>query len=531
VSDALGIEVHEALVMHAPTARDAALARRVFGDAGVPCLVFDRVDPWLAALGSGVGMIGMTEELLASRAARRLRELLSAQPPWSAVPMLVLTAGERRHLPIDELPELASATVLTRPVRMAELLSAVRAGLAARRRQYEIRDLLEQVLQSARERERLHAEAVAARESAEVANRAKDDFLAMLGHELRNPLSPILLGLELMKRRRIDAIESERAMVERQARHLVRLVDDLLDVSRVAQGKVELRRERFELALALERAVETVQATLAERGQPLQLDVPRHGLAVHADAGRITQLVVNLLVNASKYTEPGGRLALSARRDGSHALIEVADEGIGIAADMLPHIFEPFVQERQALDRARGGLGLGLAIVRSLAELHGGSVAAASPGLGAGSVFEVRIPLTEVDAAPAPSPAVDMTDGGPRRSVLIVDDNADAAITLAQLLSVMGHRTEVAFDGPAALEKALSFHPDVVLLDIGLPGMSGYEVAERLRREPGTLDARLFAVTGYGQEADRSRSRSAGFDQHFVKPVEVRELLQCLRGP
>jgi PAS domain S-box-containing protein len=361
------------------------------------------------------------------------------------------------------------------------------------------------------------------RESAEAANRAKDEFLAMLGHELRNPLAPILTALQLMKLRGGNALERERTVIERQVTHLTRLVDDLLDVSRIARGKVELKNEIVEMAEVVAKAIELASPLLEERTHVLTVDVPPRGLAVMGDSTRLSQVAANLLTNAAKYTNPGGHITVSAKLEGAEVVLRVRDTGVGIAPEFLPRVFDLFVQERQAIDRAHGGLGLGLTIVRSLVERHGGSVSARSDGPGRGSEFVVRLPSFGGRSKQAiertPSAAVRAGVGGLR--ILVVDDNHDAAELLADVLTARGHQTRMAHDAPAALRVAAELNPDVALLDIGLPVMDGYELAARLRELPGLAKVRLIAVTGYGQESDRQKTQLAGFHRHLVKPVDV----------
>jgi signal transduction histidine kinase/FixJ family two-component response regulator len=379
-------------------------------------------------------------------------------------------------------------------------------------------------------------ELVRARREAEIANRTKDDFLAMLGHELRNPLSPILIALELMRLKGIGALTKEHAVIERQAQHLVRMVDDLLDVARIAQDKIALRLERVELAKMVAQAVETVSPLLEERQHFLKVDVPMTGMEVMADPLRFTQVLSNLLTNAAKYTNNCGQITLQASVEQGQVVVRVRDNGIGIAPDMLPLLFDKFVQERQALDRSRGGLGLGLAIARSIAALHGGCVTASSEGLGMGSEFVVRLPLAAAQAntpSPAPARAAERAGAAPvtRRRVLLVDDNPDVLEGLRALLEVHGHQVETAADSASALRTSQHFAPDIAILDIGLPGMDGYELAAELRQQPGFAATHLVAMTGYGQPADRKRSRAAGFAAHLVKPVSASQLYALLNEP
>jgi PAS domain S-box-containing protein len=375
------------------------------------------------------------------------------------------------------------------------------------------------------ERARVQRERAELLESAEAANRAKDEFLAMLGHELRNPLSPILTALQLMKLRGDDSSTRERVVIERQVTHLTRLVDDLLDVSRIARGKVELKNELIEISEIVARAIEVASPLLEGRTQTLAVSVPRTGLAVDGDPARLTQILSNLLTNASKYTPADGHIALSAEASHDEVVIRVRDNGHGIAPDVLPRVFDLFVQGGRAIDRAEGGLGLGLTIVRSLTERHHGSVTAFSDGAEKGSEFVVRLPLSPTPVHPAPSPRdqqiaiVPPVPSGTR--VLIVDDNADAAEMLSKALKLKGHLTWVAHDGPAALALAPRVLPQVAFLDIGLPVMDGYELAGRLRDLPSLSEVRLVAITGYGQDSDRERSASAGFHHHLVKPVNL----------
>jgi len=377
------------------------------------------------------------------------------------------------------------------------------------------------------------------REVAESANRAKDEFLAMLGHELRNPLSPILTALQLMKLQGPEGSERARTVIERQVTHLTRLVDDLLDVSRIARGKVELKIEVVEMAELVAKAIEMASPLLEQRAHTLTVDLPSTGLPVNGDPTRLSQVLSNLLTNAAKYTPPGGRVTVRGQQADDDVVLSVRDNGIGIAPEVLPRIFELFVQERQAIDRSQGGLGIGLTIVRNLVEGHGGSVSARSEGAGRGSEFIVRLPrwkaAGDVAAArrspPTTFEAKAPQAGGPR--ILVVDDNEDGAAMLAEALSWKGYVTRIAYDAPTALRVAAEFTPDIAFLDIGLPVMDGYELASHLREIPGLDRLRLIALTGYGQVSDRQRTKEAGFDRHLVKPVDLEAALSSIEefGP
>jgi signal transduction histidine kinase/DNA-binding response OmpR family regulator len=363
-----------------------------------------------------------------------------------------------------------------------------------------------------------------ARAQAEIANRSKDEFLAMLGHELRNPLAPIVTALQLMRLRGDVTLQKERTIIERQVSHLVRLVDDLLDVSRVTRGKIELKRQRIELSEIVAQAIEMASPLIEERRHRLTLDVPRQGLLVEADAGRLAQVVSNLLNNAAKYSEPHGAIVVSAARQGGEVVLAVRDSGIGLSPEILPHIFDLFVQERQALDRAQGGLGLGLAIARVLVELHGGMVGARSEGPGRGSEFVVRLPAAPPIGRPVPADERGIAIRPDALRVLVVDDNIDIAELLAESVRLLGHVAQAAHDGLAGLRLAARLRPDLALLDIGLPVMDGYELARNLRAMPGLESIRLVAVTGYTQEEDERRGATAGFEQHLVKPIRLEQL-------
>lgn len=366
-------------------------------------------------------------------------------------------------------------------------------------------------------------------------DRRKDEFLATLAHELRNPLAPIRNALHLLKYPVGDAEEreAERAMAERQVAHLARLVDDLMDIARITQGKIELRKKVVGLASIAERAIEAVGSSLQERGHALTASIPDEAILLEADPTRLEQILWNLLNNAIKYTEPGGLIRLEAAREGGEAVVRVRDTGIGIAPEMLPHIFKMFVQAEHRSDRSKGGLGIGLCLVETLVEKHGGTIEARSEGAGRGTEFTLRLPALPSARAGAPPPvaapriSADVGTAGHR--VLVVDDNVDAARSLARVLvRLYGQVVEVAHDGPSALAKAPAFRPEVILLDIGMPGMDGYEVARRLRSRPEFAQTRLVALTGWGQEADRQRSKDAGFDAHLVKPVDPEDLWKTI---
>ncbi|MDC3954011.1 GAF domain-containing protein [Polyangium jinanense] len=364
-------------------------------------------------------------------------------------------------------------------------------------------------------------------------DRRKDEFLATLAHELRNPLAPIRTGLTLLQMARDEAQARRiREMMERQVGHMVRMVDDLLDVSRITRGKVELRKARVELGTVLESALETSRPLIEAAGHVLSVSLPTEPLWLMADPTRLSQILANLLNNAAKYTPAGGRIRVAAEREGAHVVVRVEDTGVGIPPEMLPKVFDMFTQVGRSIERAQGGLGIGLTLVRRLVELHGGTVEAASDGPSRGSIFTVRLPLGAAEEAKAVGPSGDAPAKGATGGlkVLVVDDNVDGAESLAELLQLTGHTTEVAHTGPSALVAARAFEPDVVFLDIGLPGMTGYEVAQRLRAEEGLGRVVLVALTGWGTEEDRRQAREAGFDYHLTKPVDLQEVQRIVDG-
>jgi signal transduction histidine kinase len=361
-------------------------------------------------------------------------------------------------------------------------------------------------------------------------DRHRNEFLAMLAHELRNPLAPIRNAVHILRLvpPATSVIAEARDVIDRQVTHLVRLVDDLLDVSRISRGKIHLQLAAVEAAAVVHSAVETSRPLIDERRHDLVLSLPAEPVRLEADPVRMAQVLSNLLNNAAKYTDPGGRIWLGVEADAGEVVFRVRDSGLGIAPEMLPRIFDLFIQADKSLDRAHGGLGVGLTLVRFLVGMHGGRVEAHSAGPGHGSEFVVRLPRTpETSLQPAPAPGAGARPAAARR-ILVVDDNVDAASSLGWLLRLDGHEVRLAHDGPAALGVGREFRPDTVLLDIGLPGMSGFEVARQFREEAATRGALLVAVTGYSQGEDRRRSREAGFDQHLIKPVQLSDLREVL---
>ncbi|HET6326235.1 MAG TPA: CHASE3 domain-containing protein [Planctomycetaceae bacterium] len=369
-------------------------------------------------------------------------------------------------------------------------------------------------------------------------DRHKDEFLATLAHELRNPLAPIRSALEVMRLAEDDpsVLNESQTMIDRQVKQMVRLIDDLLDLSRISRGKIELRKERIDLADALKSAVETSRPLIAESGHQLETDLDPQPMLLDADLTRLAQVFLNLLNNSAKYTAPGGRIWLSSAREGDFTVVRVRDNGVGIPPQMLGRIFEMFTQVERSLERAQGGLGIGLTLVRRLVEMHGGTVEAKSEGLGTGSEFTVRIPLAPFahpassDGQPGDHPS---TSAQKRRRILVVDDNQDAANSLAMLLRIKGHDVRTAYDGISAVDVAALYKPDVVLLDVGLPRLNGFDAARRIREAEHGKNIVLVALTGWGHAEDRRRSKEAGFDHHFVKPADPNMLdtvLNSLNG-
>jgi signal transduction histidine kinase len=507
-----GGKYSEALVVTTQAA-DADLVRSILREGGVSTRVCGSVKELCARIAQGAGCVVIVEEALRDEEMPALRESLDAQPAWSDIP-LVLLAGEDtelRSMVERAFPNSGNITLLTRPLNPLTLLSAVEVGLRARHRQVQVRDLLSQ---------------------REEAVRQRDEFVAMLAHELRNPLAPMRNAVYLQKTLADgnELFAKTRDIIERQIVHLSRIVDDLLDVARLERGKVRLQIQRLDLNDAVTAAVESCLPITQAAGHAVEVDLSPQPLPLDADAVRIEQLLANFITNAAKFTPRGGRIQVRTRRDGPNAEVAVHDTGIGIRPDRIDAMFNPFTQGDQTLARSAGGLGIGLTVARRIAHLHAGEVSARSAGPGKGTTFFARFPLApgaeagkKVVRAKAASPC-------PKR-VLVVDDNADIRDSLGTMLRLWGHDVSVAATGEKAVELALHDHPDVALVDIGLPGISGYEVAREIRRVSPEWNSsiKLVAITGYGQPSDREQALASGFDRHMMKPVDPAQLERVFR--
>jgi len=500
----------------APTKKDAIITQALLIPTGVPGEICDSLNDLIAEIEAGAAAILIAEELVAAGGANPLAEVIGKQPPWSDLPVLVLTRPGADSGNVDRaLRTLGNVTLLERPIRVATLISAIQTALRARDRQYQIRGHLE---------ERVRSE-----NALRLADQRKDEFLATLGHELRNPLAPMQAGLQLLKLGNLSDPRCVRSVevMERLLQHLVRLVDDLLEVSRITRGLVEIRTDTIDLNAVLRTAIEASRPLIDANNHELTIDLPSEPLCVAGDQVRLEQVFANLLNNASKYTDTGGHIAVSASSVDGSVEVSVRDDGIGIPTSRLATVFDMFTQVDRSDRRAQGGLGIGLTLVRSLVSMHGGHVEARSDGPNMGSEFIVRLPEVVVPTQPhlADSNAINRF---PHCRILIVDDNHDAAETLGMLLSELGATVDVAHNGPDALRALETFEPDAMLLDIGMPGMDGYEVSRHVRAASSHKNVLLIALTGWGQLDDRERSKRAGFDHHLVKPPDIDRLRSIL---
>jgi signal transduction histidine kinase/CheY-like chemotaxis protein len=505
------------VLLLAPTRRDGEVTADLLASRSIDCELFAHPGALAAAIDPSAGAILLTESVLSHQEMAVLVAALDAQPSWSDIPCIML-AQDRDRAPaaLQALRSLRNVILLDRPVSMHSMLSAVTSALRARHRQYQVRDQL-----AARQ---------AAEQALRDADKLKDEFLATLAHELRNPLAPIRTGLQILDRAASDPERARqlRTMMERQVSLLVKLIDELLDLSRIATGKVVLQHETADMRSIVETALESTRPFVDAASHRLEVDLPERPMWVEGDRMRLIQVLGNLINNAAKYTPAGGLIRVILRMEGPDVVVEVIDNGVGIPEAMLGEVFQMFTQVNRTLERAQGGLGIGLALVRKLMNLHGGSVEAASAGLGQGSTFRVRLAAAAPPADRALDTRASDQPGPEALRVLVVDDNVDAAVTLSMLLDFSGHTTRMEHTGEAGLLAFVEFQPDVVFCDIGLPGIDGNEVARRIRADESGTSATLVAVTGWGGEEDKQRTRDAGFDFHLVKPVSIHHVEDIL---
>ncbi|MDB5491608.1 MAG: histidine kinase [Micavibrio sp.] len=456
-----------------------------------------------------------------------LAELMRGSEKTRHVPIIFLTAGSADWQRRFRGYEAGAVDFLHKPIEPHMLRSKAKVFFDLFRQQQTLADQRDALALKSFENANLLEESRQAAEALKDADRRKDEFLATLAHELRNPLAPIRNGLNVLRMSQNPAIHEEvRGMMDRQVNHLVRLIDDLMDVSRVSQGKIDLRMERISIQSVIQAAVESSRSLIDANSHTLEVSVPEDDIWLRADLTRMAQTVANLLNNAAKYTPNGGHISLRAMQDSGEVVIAVTDNGLGIRRDMLNSIFDLFTQVDRSLDRSQGGLGIGLALVQRLVTLHGGHISADSAGLGQGSTFTIRLPAGDIaavdeDKGPAADEENENTSG---LNVLVVDDNLESAKTTGWMMELIGHNAFLSHDGLDALEQAKKLKPDVILLDIGLPGMNGYEVCQTLRADPAFKDTLLIAQTGWGQEKDRQLAKEAGFDHHLTKPLNMEDL-------
>jgi signal transduction histidine kinase len=501
-------------------------------------------DEALLALVSGEFALLILDIRMPGMSGFDLAKIIQGRKKSAQIPIIFLTAYYNEDQHVLEGYGTGAVDYLHKPVNVAMLRSKVAVFVALYRKQQEVLGANRALLAEVNERRKAEEQLRVLNESldqrvhdrtAELrhANRRKDEFLATLAHELRNPLAPVRNAVELLHRvgPATPEVRWARAIIDRQTRNLTRLIDDLMDVSRISRGQMELRRERVECAQVVQAAVETSRPVIEEHGHRLTVSVPPSTVLLDADPTRLAQVFLNLLNNAAKYMEGAGLIELRAELHGNRVTVTVRDAGIGIAAENLPLVFDMFSRVETGSNRSRGGLGIGLYLSKQIVELHGGSIEARSAGLGTGSEFMVSLPTVKESADP-----VEVHDGEdqvrviPGLRILVADDNQDAALSLTKLLELMGSDVRTVCDSREVLEAAESFRPDVVLCDIGMPEMDGYEVCRRIRKEPWGKDMVLVAATGWGQPEDRQQSRAAGFDGHLVKPVDLQALVELLTG-
>ncbi|HYC48592.1 MAG TPA: ATP-binding protein [Burkholderiales bacterium] len=501
-------------VIITPSENDATVALAFLREAGIPARACATLSELARNAPEQIGCAVLVEEALVQPELEELLAALAAQQPWSDLPLVLIASQGAALGPLVErvFPQSGNVAVLERPMNPVSLISAVRVGLRARQRQLEVRELLEQ-----------RANAL----------RLREEFLAMLSHELRNPLAPMRNAVYLMKRLDIDndLFRTTRELIDRQVGHMARLVDDLLDVSRLELGKVQLQLRELDLNAAVAAATEACTGQIQARRHELELRLAREPLYVMADPVRIEQIIGNLITNASKFTPEGGSIVVEAAGGAATATVTVSDSGVGIEGRMLNAVFELFTQDAATLERSRGGLGIGLTIVKRLVELHGGSVRVSSAGRDRGSRFTVELPRVEAGRAMTARPAQDAR-AAPSRRVLVIEDNPDVRESLGLLLRQWGHGIDYADSGPSGLQRADLLRPDVALIDIGLPGLNGYELAQRIRGldRDWARDVKLIALTGYGRDDDRRKALDSGFNCHLVKPVDPEVLAEVLRA-
>ncbi len=494
------------VVIFAPTGRDARLISQVLERAGVESHICSRMIEVVDELVQGVGVLLLVDEALDTPLTRPLTQYLSQQPAWSDLPIFLLS---NRGLNSPEIrsayQHLGNVTLLERPLHGITLVSAATSALRARKRQYAMREV----------------------------DRRKDEFLAMLAHELRNPLAPISAASDLLKLPSLDRekIKQTSEIISRQVRHMTGLIDDLLDVSRVSRGLVPLEKQSVDTRLITASAVEQVRPLIDGRRHSLTLRTSPHSAFVEGDPKRLVQILANVLNNAAKYTPEGGEILLATDVSESAVIFTVSDNGIGIAPEVIGRIFDLFAQAERTSDRTQGGLGIGLALVKSLIQLHGGTVTASSDGASTGAEFQLTFPRhfpVEEESLAADAIADKLIN---QQRLLVVDDNVDAANMLGMFLELAGHQVKIVHTAAAALEAAARADSiDACLLDIGLPDLDGIGLAKRLREIPSTKKTLLIAITGYGQEQDRHKTSRAGFNHHYVKPIDMEQLISTLAG-
>lgn len=500
------------LLIVAPIGRDADLMCSQLTAAGMHCLACRDIHEVCAKLPEGVGAVVVTEEALPIEAMSEIAEELAKQPRWSEIPLVVLSGApslDVKPRSFDALQRRTNVTLVDRPVRIATLISAVQSALRSRERQYDIRDLMTQL------EDRIHE---------------RDRFLAVLGHELRNPLGAILLAAQ-MKDEDGQLSEEHADLIERQSRHLTRLVNDLLDLSRVAAGKIVLKRQIVDLRDIAKQSVKVVESQAARQSVKLDCRYAEEPVLIDADPVRVDQILSNVLSNAIKYTPEGGHVTMTIARQDSAGVIRVEDDGVGIAPDRIDGIFELFAQAENAIGRAQGGMGIGLALVRNLVQLHDGSIEASSDGIGKGSVFVVSLPLAKRNERHEPRSATKQPRPEPKmepRRIVIVEDNTDVRDLLRLKLRRLGHSVTDAGDGTEGLRVLLADKPDLALVDLGLPGLDGFAVARAVREQLGD-GVILVAVSGFGQPEDKRRALEAGFDEHITKPADVQDIENILQ--